>query len=137
MTFPTDFRQKVAMPPAINGNGYPYKLSAEDLMRNFEYAALDTWLAQSGPIKLRISTWHGGRRISILFDPPTDGTHILGSVDGEAQWIETANGGTGSMTFLDCDGAEVGRLDWSNGLITTESNQSIEGGCQVVSSSEP
>lgn len=109
MIFPTDFRQKVAMPPAINGNGYPYKLSAEDLMRNFEYAALDV---AYGDTSLAITEQNGKRFIS-------------------------SKGGTGSITFLDCDGAEVGRLDWSNGLITTESNQFIEGGCQVVSSSAP
>lgn len=89
MIFPTDFRQKVAMPPAINGNGYPYKLSAEDLMRNFEYAALDVETEQAGPITLQITTVNGVRKISILLDPPTDGTYLLGSVDGEVQWIAT------------------------------------------------
>jgi hypothetical protein len=89
MIFPTDFRQKVAMPPAINGNGYPYKLSAEDLMQNFIFAAIDVNTEQTQPIKLKILTENGVRRISILLDPPTDGTYILGAVDGEAQWIAT------------------------------------------------
>jgi hypothetical protein len=137
MIFPTDFRQKVAMPPAINGNGYPYKLSAEDLMQNFIFAALDVDSEQTGPILLQIKTDNGVRKISILLYPPSFGTWLLGAVDGEEKWMPHSTGGTGSITFLDCDGAEVGRLDWSNGLITTESNQSIEGGCQVVSSSAP
>jgi hypothetical protein len=89
MTFPTDFREKVAMPPAINGNGYPYKLSAEDLMQNFIFAALDVESQQTGPITLQIKTDNGVRKISILLDPPTDGTYVLGSVDGEVQWIAT------------------------------------------------
>jgi len=89
MIFPTDFRQKVAMPPAINGNGYPYKLSAEDLMNNFIFAALDVETEQTGAITLQITTKNGVRKISILLDPPTDGTYVLGAVDGEVQWIAT------------------------------------------------
>ena len=34
---PHDFEQKVRMPPAIGGKGYPYQLSAKDLMDNFRH----------------------------------------------------------------------------------------------------
>jgi hypothetical protein len=44
-------------------------------------------------------------------------------------------GGTGSLIFKDCDGAETGRLEWVNGVITTSGDQTIEGGCD--SSSPP
>ena len=89
MILPVDFRQKVAMPPAVNGNGYPYGISAEDLMRNFIFAAIDVESEQTEPITLQITTVNGVRKISILLDPPSTGTYVLGSVDGEAQWIAT------------------------------------------------
>lgn len=34
---PHDFEQKVRMAPAIGGKGYPYQLSAKDLMDNFRH----------------------------------------------------------------------------------------------------
>lgn len=34
---PVDFEAKVKAPPPANGNGYPYQISAKDLMDNFRY----------------------------------------------------------------------------------------------------
>jgi hypothetical protein len=34
---PVDFEKKVKQPPPPNGAGYPYQLSAKDLMENFKY----------------------------------------------------------------------------------------------------
>ena len=34
---PHDFEQKVRMAPAVGGKGYPYQLSAKDLMDNFRH----------------------------------------------------------------------------------------------------
>lgn len=44
------------------------------------------------------------------------------------------SGGTGSLVFQDCDGAEVGRISWLNGLIQTDGEQTIESGCDDTSS---
>lgn len=34
---PVDFEKKVKQPPPVDGKGYPYQLSAKDLMANFNY----------------------------------------------------------------------------------------------------
>jgi hypothetical protein len=39
MSLPVDFEAKIKAPPASSGRGYPYAISAGDLMRNFVYAA--------------------------------------------------------------------------------------------------
>lgn len=38
-TLPVDFEQKVKQPPAANGTGYPYRISANDLMKDFVFAS--------------------------------------------------------------------------------------------------
>ena len=48
---PIKFDQLVNMPGDAGGTGYPYRISAKDLMANFEYAALDgddSWIDTSG-----------------------------------------------------------------------------------------
>ena len=42
MSLPVDFETKVMLPPAVGGNGYPYKISARDLMANYKYLE-DMW----------------------------------------------------------------------------------------------
>jgi len=39
VNLPVDFEQKVKLPPKANSAGYPYKLSAKDLMLNFKALA--------------------------------------------------------------------------------------------------
>lgn len=34
---PIDFEQKVKIPPKVGGAGYPYQISAKDLMEDFNY----------------------------------------------------------------------------------------------------
>lgn len=46
-----------------------------------------------------------------------------------------AAGGTGKLIFQDCDGAEVGRIEWKNGKILTDGEQTIECGCDGGTSS--
>ena len=68
MSLPVNFEERVKQAPAANGTGYPYRISAGDLMRNFNY--LDQ---KEG-----------------LPDPPSgSGTYVLGCVDGVIQWLET------------------------------------------------
>ena len=50
-SFPINFIEKVTMGGGAGGTGYPYQISASDLMANFEYAALDgddSWIDTSG-----------------------------------------------------------------------------------------
>lgn len=79
---PIKFDQLAKMPGAANGTGYPYRISAGDLMANFEYAALDadkSWMeTESGQ----------GRKLKLPALPST-GKHVLGCVSGTLQWIET------------------------------------------------
>lgn len=83
--FPVNFQDKVRMPGAANGTGYPYRISAMDLMANFNFAALDadeTWVESVQ------SSLGGGRKLKLPALPDT-GKHVLGCVDGTLQWIET------------------------------------------------
>lgn len=41
MSLPVDFEAKIKAPPAAKGGGYPYTISAGDLMRNFVYATAE------------------------------------------------------------------------------------------------
>lgn len=82
---PIKFDQKLREAGAANGTGYPYQISAGDLMANFEYAALDTdetWIEQG-------SGFYGSTRKLKLPAVPGGGTHVLGCVGGTLQWIET------------------------------------------------
>jgi len=47
---------------------------------------------------------------------------------------QIGNGVRGSLVFQDCDGAETGRVEWSDGLITTSGEQIIQCGCSGTSS---
>lgn len=85
LKLPIDFEQKVKAAPSANGTGYPYRISAHDLMANFTYAALnveDDWYETES------SGSHLGRKLK-LPKLPGSGTHVLGCIDGEIQWIET------------------------------------------------
>ena len=85
LKLPIDFDQKAKLPPSANGTGYPYRISASDLMSNFTYAALiveDDWFETES------SGNYLGRKLK-LPQLPTSGTHVLGCVDGEIKWIET------------------------------------------------
>ncbi len=49
--------------------------------------------------------------------------------------VREANGGDGSRTFKDCDGNEVSKIEWKNGIITSTGDEEIQGGCDDSSSS--
>ena len=94
---PIKFDQLVKMPGDAGGTGYPYRISAKDLMSNFEYAALDaddSWIESTG------TSTGQGRKLK-LPALPTGGTYALACVDGDLEWIEDdAGGGGASGTFL-------------------------------------
>ena len=82
---PIKFDQLVKLPGGAGGTGYPYRISAKDLMANFEYAALDvddSWIDSPA------TSYGQGRKLK-LPALPTGGTYVLGCVDGTLQWIET------------------------------------------------
>lgn len=86
LNFPVDFEEKAKLPPAANFSGYPYRISAGDLMRNFNYAALtapDGWI-EEGSVGS-----HPGRKLKLPEIPSGDGIFLLGCEGGELKWIET------------------------------------------------
>ena len=85
MSNPLNFDQLVKMPSDVVGKGYPYQISAKDLMKSFHYAALDvddSWIDSPA------TSYGQGRKLK-LPALPGGGTHVLGCVDGTLQWIET------------------------------------------------
>jgi hypothetical protein len=85
LKLPVNFEEKAKLPPAANGTGYPYRISASDLMKNFTYAALDAhedWIEDVGVSQ------YPGRKLK-LPQLPGSGTYVLGCIDGEIKWIET------------------------------------------------
>ena len=59
---PVDFEEKVKLPPAGGGAGYPFQLSAKDLMKNFVYAAIEKeeGFANANGINFTVDTGQGG-----------------------------------------------------------------------------
>ena len=63
----------------------PYVIRADDLMKNYAYAALQadpSWIEQTGVGA------HEGRMLK-LPAVPGSGTYVLGAVDGALSWIAT------------------------------------------------
>jgi hypothetical protein len=86
LTLPVDFQELAQRARGQNAADYPYSLKSTDLMKNFVYAALD-----ADESLIEESTGQGGYKSRRLKIPavPTSGTHVLGAVDGELEWIET------------------------------------------------
>jgi hypothetical protein len=80
---PVNFEEKVRLPKGKNGGDYPYAIKAQDLMKNFVYAALD--LPDAVVEEFSGESGYRQRR----FRPPGSGTFVLGAVDGQLQWIAT------------------------------------------------
>lgn len=74
MGLPVNFETLAKSPPAVNGGGYPYRISARDLMRNFSYAAVE--LAATTPggnanaLKMYTETGEGGHLVRMLYVEP-------------------------------------------------------------------
>jgi len=86
MKLPVDFEQRVKVAASPTGAGSPVQISASDLMRNFNYAALD---AEDGWIENSASGSHPGRKLTLPAIPGS-GTYVLGCVGGRLQWLETS-----------------------------------------------
>jgi hypothetical protein len=84
MTLPVSFSEKARGPK--EGGGYPVQISAGDLDKNFQFAALD---AEAGYIES--SAGHGGnagRKLKLPAIPPS-GTYVLGASGGALTWLAT------------------------------------------------
>lgn len=66
--------------------GYPYQIRASDLDKNFVFATLDV---ADGLIEtISGAGGHPQRKLRIP-SAPSNGTHVLGAVNGILQWIAT------------------------------------------------
>jgi hypothetical protein len=86
INLPVSFKDKVTLPTSADGTGYPYRISASDLDRNFAYAALD---APDGWIEEASVGEHGIRKLKLPQIPSGEGLFVLGCSGGSLQWIET------------------------------------------------
>ena len=80
---PVDF--KALAQGTKNKGAPPYVIRADDLMKNYAYAALQ---ADPSWIESTSVGAHEGRRLK-LPAVPGGGTFVLGCVDGALTWIET------------------------------------------------
>lgn len=78
-----DFEEKVRLPKGGTNGDYPYAIKAQDLMKNFIYAALDI----PGNVVEESIGEKGYRQRKLK--PPASGTWVLGAKDGVVQWIAT------------------------------------------------
>jgi len=93
LNFPIDFTEKAKQPGSANGTGYPHRISANDLMRDFYYAALS---AEEGWIEPDTGGLYDGRKLKFPKIPE-------GSAD--KYYILTAN--AGDLEFLEFEEIEV------------------------------
>ncbi len=83
---PVSFQQMAQRGGNSAAGGYPYQIRASDLDKNFVFATLDV---DASLIESITGTGgHPARRLKIPA-APSSGTHVLGAVDGELQWIAT------------------------------------------------
>ena len=83
---PVDFQALAQGARGQSGSDYPYAIKATDLNKNFVFATLD--LAEGVYEETTGMQGHRQRRLKIP-SPPTSGTHVLGVIGGEIQWIAT------------------------------------------------
>ena len=86
---PVDFEAKVKSASQSSGGGYPYQVSAQDLMKNFVFATLlieDKYVESVTGLN-----GHEARKLKMFSLPasPGSGTYVLGSVNGALTWIAT------------------------------------------------
>lgn len=85
---PVDFEVKVKMPPPVAGAGYPYTISAKDLMKNFKFL-LDAIQTIPDGSSLGDLLYWSGQEWTVLPAPESSSTKVLGFVSGELQWLDT------------------------------------------------
>jgi hypothetical protein len=83
---PVDFQQLAQGARGQTNADYPYAIKATDLMKDFVFATLD--IAEGVYEETTGLQGHRQRRLKIP-SPPSSGTHVLGVVGGDIQWIAT------------------------------------------------
>jgi len=124
---PVDFQEKAKIPPAVAGAGYPYRISASDLMKDFVHASLevDTEAHSSGLSLAETKTTgqggHAGRKISLkgtvsgLPEATTQGDTIFYS-GVETTWtVLAASEYVGGNEEFGIMTAEYGIPEWKKG----------------------
>jgi len=96
MSLPVNFEEKVKLPAAVGGAGYPYRISAKDLMQNFVFASVivdaSTKEGFRNGIKEVISSGQGGhsqRKIYTEAFPENPSPGDLMYYDG-SEWVSLA-----------------------------------------------
>jgi len=89
INIPVDFEAKVKLAAQSSGGGYPYQISAQDLMKNFVFATLlvdEKYLESTTGMN-----GYEARKLKMFSLPesPGSGTYVLGSVSGSLTWIAT------------------------------------------------
>ena len=126
---PVDFTEKAKIPPAMAGAGYPYRISAKDLMQNFVHASLDVdTTAHSSGLALAESKTtgqggHAGRKISLtgtitvsgLPEATTEGDTIFYSGAGDTWTVLPASTYVGANEEFGIMTAEYGIPEWKKG----------------------
>jgi hypothetical protein len=84
MPLPVNFEEKVKAAPAVGGAGYPYRISARDLMANFNY--LDQWPKNPGQGDIMYYSLNGW---SVLNPPSGSGLHVLTHDGAYPSWTPT------------------------------------------------
>jgi hypothetical protein len=87
LKFPIDFTEKAKQPGSANGTGYPYRISANDLMRDFHYAAL---VAEEGWIESDTGSLYDGRKLKFPKIPEGSANkyYILAANAGDLEFLE-------------------------------------------------
>lgn len=117
MSVPVDLQQKLKLPAAPNGTGYPYRLSASDLMKNFVFASVTvspyTREGVRNGIKETSASGQGGHTERSIYteafpenpsngdmmyyngtewvslSAPSGGVHVLSHNGSEPSWLAT------------------------------------------------
>lgn len=82
---PVDFEAKAKMPPSPVARGYPYQLSAKDLMANYKYLMKRIPKGASNGDML---IWSGGNW-TLLPAPSGSAMFVLSCTGGVVSWTET------------------------------------------------
>jgi hypothetical protein len=92
INLPVSFKEKVKLPTSADGTGYPYRISASDLDRNFAYAALD---APDGWIEEVSAGEYTGRKLKIPdwfqnfpHPPSEEGLFFHTASGGQLSWVQ-------------------------------------------------
>ena len=84
MSLPVDFENKVKQAPVVGIKGYPYQISARDLMANFNY--LDQFPRSPGTGDMM---YYDGGGWTLLKPPSGSGLHVLTHDGAYPSWTAT------------------------------------------------